>query len=409
MEGLALKARLDLDGRAGCRLAEEVVGPQRTFDDLAGEVIGPLGLQLHFELRQDVAFDGNGLLGGVVGEHGANAVIAHVDLVGQGEVRLRDAVRRGVQRLLEHLVALAVLDFQRQGRLAHREQIKGAQGQGAKVDGLSGLVERLVRRQQHLDRRLDLHVALEFLFSQGRLRHHFQLVRAGLDVGNREAHRRLAFSIRPAREERIHLVIRPDEVHRDGSGQRDRFGEGAHPVDVAVQGRTTPGNEVWRSKQGGFMRLDEEKLAQGNIARDTRALRARRGKARRNEKQIHDTGCAERGEGDLHNPETRSNARHEHLLEAAFPRTNSQGGPNPSRRQSHTTTSARRTIGKDSGKSFLPFPRRAPVVGWAARGCFCLVHRFAFFLWGRAGNGEQDNALFLWGRARNAEQDNRQG
>jgi hypothetical protein len=83
----------------------------------------------------------------VLAEHGADAEVARVDLVGELEVGGGDAVVRRPELALEDLVALGVLDLEGEVGLGDGLEVERPQGQGAEADELAGLVERLVGGQ----------------------------------------------------------------------------------------------------------------------------------------------------------------------------------------------------------------------------------------------------------------------
>ena len=90
-------------------------------------------------------------------------------------------------RLLEDLVALAVLDLEGQVGAGDGLEVEGLQGQGPQVHELAGLVERLVADEQHARGRLDLHVAFQLLLAQVGFGDDLHLVGAGGQVGRLEA------------------------------------------------------------------------------------------------------------------------------------------------------------------------------------------------------------------------------
>ena len=87
---------------------------------------------------------------------------------------------------LEDLVALAVLDLEYQWGAADRLEIEGAERQGADMDDLAGLVERLVGDEQDLVLVLDLDLTLELLLAEAGARGNLQLVRPGGQGRDRE-------------------------------------------------------------------------------------------------------------------------------------------------------------------------------------------------------------------------------
>ncbi len=159
-------ARLDVerrqrerDLRVRERLAEEVARDDLALDCVARRVVAHLlargvvrELDLDLKLRQDISIHRDGLLlsrrGVAVAEDRSDMIRAEVHLVGQLEVGRRDAERVGLPALLEDLVALGVLDLERDGRVADRGARRAVERERAKVHRLTGLVEGFVGGQQ---------------------------------------------------------------------------------------------------------------------------------------------------------------------------------------------------------------------------------------------------------------------
>ena len=148
---------LHLHLAAGHRFAEEVVHLQFGLHGLARLVERPVGLKLGLEFRQHVAVDGDGLLLLGAGHDRPHAVTSPVEFVGQDEVGVRDAEVVGLDRPLEDLVALGVLDLEQDAGPGQRGHAGPSQRQGAKMDCLPRLIQRLVRGQQRPHGALDVH------------------------------------------------------------------------------------------------------------------------------------------------------------------------------------------------------------------------------------------------------------
>ena len=141
-------------------LAEEVVGADRAGYVVSGAVVA-LGLVVFsgeldgdFELGQDVAFDIEGDFGGVGGRgciahKGAEMVSAEVDLVGEGELGGGDAELVGFGGFLEYLVAAGVFHLEGEFAAGDGLVIGAVERQGANVDGLARLVDRLLRGEKN--------------------------------------------------------------------------------------------------------------------------------------------------------------------------------------------------------------------------------------------------------------------
>ena len=268
LEGHVEGAGRDLDLGAGHRLAEEIVALKVRFDLFFRQVVLLVGRHVGLEFGQDVRLDRDGLVGRVVAEDGPDVVVAGVDLVGELEVSGGDAEIRRFQGLLEDLVALAVLDFKGEVGPGRRLEVERPQRQRPQVHELSRLVERLVTDEQHLGRRLDLHVAFQLLLAEVGLREDLQFVLAGRQVGRLEANVRHALGVGLALEEVDALARVGDQLHfHRGAGQRHGFGVGFDAVDLAAQGGRGAGEELLAARKRGLMGLDQQHLGQRRFHR----------------------------------------------------------------------------------------------------------------------------------------------
>ncbi len=263
LEGDVERAGRHLHLAAGDRLAEEVVGLQVGVDRLFGQVELLVGDQFALELGQDVGLDRDSLVGLLVAELGADMVVAVVDLVGQLEIDRGDAIGRGAQLLLEDLVALGVLDLEGQLLRGDRGQVEALQGQGADVDDLAGLVERLVGDEQHLGRRLDLHLALQLLGAEAGLREHLEHVRPGGDGRHLEVNRGDAVGAGLANVERVGLAFPGHQPHLDvGAGQRHGLGNGLDAMHLAAERGRAASIEFRAGAEARLVGLDHEDFLQ---------------------------------------------------------------------------------------------------------------------------------------------------
>ena len=76
-------------------------------------------------------------------------VRSQIDFVGQNELAGREAVGIGWRDFPEYLVAAGIVEFDSQLASSHRLMVCAVERQGAVVDCLTGLIDRLFRRKQN--------------------------------------------------------------------------------------------------------------------------------------------------------------------------------------------------------------------------------------------------------------------
>ncbi len=148
---------------------------------LTGELDG------HFEFGEHIALHVQGQLGAIIFHDRAQMIRAQVDFGGQAELCRCDAVRAGLRCLLKDLVAARVLELESERPARSGLMVGAVQSERAHVDGLAGLVERLLRGEQ--DRRLifDSHLLGDFGGTERRVGDVVECVTAGHGRGESEA------------------------------------------------------------------------------------------------------------------------------------------------------------------------------------------------------------------------------
>ena len=192
---------------AGHRLAEEVVRLEVNLHRLAGAIEFPVGLEGDLELGQDVAVDVDALFLLGPADYRADFVRSLVELVGQHEVRVRDAELVRLANLLEDLVALGVLHFEDRLDLHKRLHARLPQRQRPHVNRLAGLVQRLVARQERPRGARDVYRLLDHVFGGAALDQDRQPRALDLSIGQRKRRTQLPASVRDALVTRDRLVL----------------------------------------------------------------------------------------------------------------------------------------------------------------------------------------------------------
>ena len=208
------RGRFDLDIRPLHRFAEKVVCVDGAGGHRARRVPGLVRAHLHIELGQGIAGDLDGLLGFVGSHRHAHLEAAQVQHVAELEVRGGQAVAVAGQCALEYLVRLAVLDLE-QHRLARQRLLAQVlDRERAQVDGLAGLVDRLVRGEQNAVAR-QLHGCRIRHVHTGALHGRLRLDGDGaLDVKHDVEHGVALVAGGPVLGENHNVALAHDQLHR---------------------------------------------------------------------------------------------------------------------------------------------------------------------------------------------------
>ena len=170
-------------------LAEEVGRADLPADHVAGQVIGRVGLHVDQEGGQRRLAQGHTQLGHGVAQGGPKLVGAQRRVGGQRQVGGGNAELRRKLLLGKELPPGRVEDLEARDCAGSRGVVDRAQGQGAQMDGLARLVDRLVAAEQQAIAALQLNGRDHLVLSQVALGGHHQLCVA-LPVGRHgELHR----------------------------------------------------------------------------------------------------------------------------------------------------------------------------------------------------------------------------
>ncbi len=146
------RCELDVNRRVGYRFAEKVVGLHRAGDRFARLVVGPLGVERHLELGQDVFFHLDRAGRGRVADLALDPVRAQQNFIGQRAVGRRDAVAARHVAAAEDDIPFRIGDEECDPAADHRRQVGSPQGQAADADRIAWPIDRLVGADHHLPR-----------------------------------------------------------------------------------------------------------------------------------------------------------------------------------------------------------------------------------------------------------------